>query len=170
MPVYMIANSLRIPYYNANFFLLLLKGLAESASFLPTGTAVGRFSLDNSALATKGTGLASQYRRLGSAFLLDFQVFFRGDGDTTVGGVANHLTDYFRDLLLQLIDKLLWVVFLRLDVTQLLLPDTRQLSTLQEFLTNQIYQFDTRRRGQQVLAFLADIMALKQRLDDSSTR
>lgn len=64
MPVYMIANSLRIPYYNANFFLLLLKGLAESASFLPTGTAVGRFSLDNSALATKGTGLASQPRSL----------------------------------------------------------------------------------------------------------
>jgi hypothetical protein len=69
MPVYMIANSLRIPYYNANFFLLLLKGLAESASFLPTGTAVGRFSLDNSAFATKGTNVRLRGRGLGRAFL-----------------------------------------------------------------------------------------------------
>ena len=74
-----------------------------------------------------------------------------------------------RHLLLQFVDKLLRVVFLRFNIAQLLLPDTRQLAAFQQVLANQVNQFDTCRRGYQTLALTTDIVALEQRLDDPRT-
>ena len=52
----------------------------------------------------------------------------------TAGAVGHHLLDNLTDHLLQLVNKLVRVVFMRLNVTQFLLPLTCKLSTLQQFL------------------------------------
>ena len=49
------------------------------------------------------------------------------------------------NLCLELTDELLGVIFLRLNVAQFLLPDTRQFATLQQVFTNEVDEFDTSR-------------------------
>ena len=56
-----------------------------------------------------------------------------------------------------------------LDITQFLLPDTRQFTTLQQFFLDDVYQFDAGSRGQQVLLLPTDIVALEECLDDART-
>ena len=56
-----------------------------------------------------------------------------------------------------------------LDVTQFLLPDSRQLTTLQQFLVDGVNQFDARGRGDEVLALALDIVPLEEGLDDAGT-
>ena len=96
-------------------------------------------------------------------------VGFLGAGYSSVTLVGNDLTYYLSDLLLQFVDELLRVVFLCLDVAQFLLPDARQFGTLEQFLADEVYQFDACRCGYEALALLADIMALEQRLDDGGS-
>ena len=56
-----------------------------------------------------------------------------------------------------------------LYVAQLLLPDTRQLTTLKQLLAYKVYQFNTRWRGYQSFALALYVVALKQSLDDAGT-
>ena len=56
-----------------------------------------------------------------------------------------------------------------LNVAELLLPDTRQLGTFQEFFMDEVYQFHACRCGNETFALRADVVALEERLDDSST-
>ena len=75
--------------------------------------------------------------------------------------VGHHFVHDFRHLGLQLVDKLFGVVFLVLNVAQLLFPDTRQLAAFQQFFTNQVDEFDTSRRGDESLAVALDVMAFE---------
>ena len=71
--------------------------------------------------------------------------------------------------MLQLVDELSGIVFLMLYVAQFLLPDTRELTALEEFLADEIDELDARRRGYQTFALPADIVALEKCLDDAGT-
>ena len=86
-------------------------------------------------------------RGLLSCYFL-FQVFLGGNSDVPVAVVAQHLVHNLRNLLLELIDKLRCIVFLMLDVAQLFLPNTCQLTAFEQFFTNDPNQFDARRSGQ----------------------
>ena len=87
--------------------------------------------------------------------------------DATVGGVGHHLLDDIGDLLFQLVDKLCGIVLLVLDVTQFLFPDTCQLTALEQFLADEVDEFDARRGGDESFAFAFDIAALEECLDDT---
>ena len=97
-------------------------------------------------------------------FLLGF--FVGGDGDTTVGRIAHDIMDDISHLLFQLVDKLLGIVFLMLDIAQLLLPDTSQFTALQELLTDEVDEFDACGCGDEAFALALDIVALEKGLDD----
>ena len=56
-----------------------------------------------------------------------------------------------------------------LDVSELLFPDTRQLTALQEFLVDGVDELDTCRGCHQVLALAADVVALEEGFDDAGT-
>ncbi len=73
------------------------------------------------------------------------------------------------DLLFQTVDELGWVVGFVLDVSELFLPDTRQLTALQEFLMDGVDEFDACWSCHQVLALAADVVALEEGLDDAGT-
>ena len=101
---------------------------------------------------------------------LDFLELCVGEyGDTTITGISHDFLDNLRHLTLQFFDKLHGVVLLVLDIAQLLLPDTRQLTTLQQFLTDKVDQFDTRWSGDEPFAIALDVMALEEGLDDAGT-
>ena len=65
------------------------------------------------------------------------------------------------DLLLQLVDELLGIVLLGFDVAQLLFPDTRELTALEQFLADEVYEFDARGGGHKTLALTLDVVALE---------
>ena len=56
-----------------------------------------------------------------------------------------------------------------LDVSELFLPDTGQLTALQEFLVDGVDELDTCWSCHQVLALAADVVALEESLDDAGT-
>ena len=64
-------------------------------------------------------------------------------------------------LLLQFVDKLLGIVFLVFDVAKLLLPDTRQLTALQQFLADQVDELDASGGGDETFLVAFDIVALE---------
>jgi len=136
------------------YTLLLCKRQAPR-TMLIVRTSVGCLAFQDMSLATEGTGLADDavvglqcLGLLGAALLGGLAVGGLGrlfglggfhlldlgiseDGDAAVACIVHHLVDDVGHLLLQLLDKLLGIVGLVLDVTQLLLPDTRQLAALQ---------------------------------------
>ena len=73
-------------------------------------------------------------------------------------------------LSLQFLDKLSGIVFLMLDVAQLLFPDTCQFTALQQFLVDEVDELDARWGGDEALAVALDIVALEEGLDDAGTR
>ena len=73
------------------------------------------------------------------------------------------------NLRLQFVDKLLGIVFLVLYVAQLLFPDTCQFAALQQFLANQVDQFDACRCGNQTFTLSLDIVAFEEGLDDGGS-
>ena len=56
-----------------------------------------------------------------------------------------------------------------LDVAELLLPDTGQFATLQQFLMDGVNEFDACRGCHQILALATDVVALEEGLDDAGT-
>ena len=74
-----------------------------------------------------------------------------------------------RHLCLQFIDKLFGIVFLVFDVTKFLFPDTSQLTTLQQFLPNQVDEFNSCGGGDETFAVAFDIVTFEKGLDDAST-
>ena len=109
-------------------------------------------------------------RLLGSRLLtgsLLLEVFLGGDGHVAVAVVGQHVVHDFGDLLFQFVDKQHRVVGLSLDVAQFLLPDARQFAAFEQFFVDGVDEFDARGRGQQILAFAPDVVALEQRLDDA---
>ena len=84
-----------------------------------------------------------------------------------VAAVVHHIRHDFGYLFLQLADKLCRVVFMMLNVAQLLLPDTRQLSAGEQTFVYGVDELRARGRGHQVLALPADIVTLEQGLDDT---
>ena len=56
------------------------------------------------------------------------------------------------------------------DVAQFLLPDTRQFTALQQFLVDEVDEFDACRGGDEAFAVALDIVALEECLDDACTR
>ena len=93
------------------------------------------------AFAAERAGLANEIvlcrRFLSGCFFL--QILIGSDGHAAVAAVGHHLADNLRHLLLQRVDELSGVVFLMLDVAQLLLPDAGQLAALQQFLAYGVY-------------------------------
>ena len=88
----------------------------------------------------------------------------------TVTVVSHHVVHYLPDLLLQLLHKLSRIITFVFDVTQLLLPYSCQLTTLQQFLLDGIDEFYACGSSHEVLPFAPDIMTFKQRLYDAGSR
>ena len=57
-----------------------------------------------------------------------------------------------------------------LDVAQFLFPDARQFTAFQQFLADEVDEFDACWCGYQALTFALDIMALEEGLDDACPR
>ena len=55
-----------------------------------------------------------------------------------------------------------------LDVSELLFPDTRQLTALQEFLVDGVDELDTRWSCHQILALAADVVAFEEGFDNAN--
>ena len=55
-----------------------------------------------------------------------------------------------------------------LNIAQLLLPDTRQLTTLKQLFADEVDKLYTCWCGNQALAFALDVVTLEQSLDDTS--
>ena len=101
---------------------------------------------------------------------LDFLDFGIGQqGYAAVGGVAHDVVDNVGHLLLQFGNELGWVVGFVLYVAQLLLPDTCQFTTLEQFLVNEVDEFNAGRGCHESLAFALDVVALEQGFDDAGT-
>ena len=88
----------------------------------------------------------------------------------TVTVVAQHIVHDVGDLLLQFVYKHGGIIFLMLDVTQLFLPDARQLTALEQLLVNGVDKLYARGSGYKVFAFAPDVVAFEQRLDYAGTR
>ena len=56
------------------------------------------------------------------------------------------------------------------DVAQFLLPDTCQLTTLQQFLADEVDKFNARGGGDEAFLVAFDIVALEEGLNDAGTR
>ena len=74
------------------------------------------------------------------------------------------------NLLLQFADKLSRVVSLVLYVAQFLLPYSRQLTALEQFLLDEVDEFDACSRSHEVFSLPSDIVPLEQRLYDACPR
>ena len=88
----------------------------------------------------------------------------------TVTVVAQHIVHDVGDLLLQFVYKHGGIIFLMLDVTQLFLPDARQLTALEQLLVNGVDKLYARGGGHKVLAFSTYVTTLEQGLYYSGTR
>ena len=88
------------------------------------------------------------------------------DGNTAVAGVATDRVDDLGHHLLEFVKELRSIVLTTFDFTQLLLPNTRQLSTLEQFFVNKADEFDACRRGNQAFAFLANVLSFEESFDD----
>ena len=84
-----------------------------------------------------------------------------------VAVVGHHIPDDFVYLLFQFFHKLCRIIFLMFYIAQFLLPDAREFATLEQFFTDGVDEFDTRRRGNEVLAFALDVVAFEEGLDDA---
>ena len=78
--------------------------------------------------------------------------------------VRQYVIDDLGDLFFQTIDKVGWVIGLMLDVSELFLPNTSQLTTFQQFLVDGVDELDSGRSSHQVFSLALDIVALEERL------
>jgi hypothetical protein len=92
------------------------------------------------------------------------------NGDAAVGGIAHDVIHNFCDLLFQFVDKLLRIILLVLNIAQFLFPDTCELTTFEQFLANQVYEFDSRGSSNQSFALALDVVALEKRLEAKGYR
>ena len=151
---------------------LLLKRHAIGAALFPAAAAIGSLSLDDVTLSAEradgaflrfirscGCGLFFLFLagcfRLGCSLCLGrFHLLQVGIGKhchATIARIRHHLLYDFRYLGLQFLDELLGIVCLMFDVAQFLLPDTRQFTAFQQFLMDEVDEFDACRGGDEAL-------------------
>ena len=94
------------------------KCLSPSTSILPFGATVSGAAFDDTAFSAERTGLA----------------------DDGIG--VHHCGDDFGDHLLKLLEKLAGFVFLLLNFTELLFPDTGELGAFQKVFVDKADEFD----------------------------
>ena len=86
------------------------------------------------------------------------------------GTVGDDLLHYFGHHLLQLVEELAGVVFVGLNVAQLLLPLAGELGALEEVLLYDADEGYACGRGFEAFAHLADVLSLEEGLDDGGAR
>lgn len=151
---------------------LLFERQSERTSLFPSAASVCCLSLYHHAFATHRTYVARFHSgcvawlgcrlrcrrsfRFGGSFPLGllFHVLFSENRDASVGVVAQYVVYDGGNLLLQFADKLSRVVSLVLDVAQFLLPYSRQLTALEQFLLDEVDEFDACSRSHEVFLSL----------------
>ena len=138
----------------------LLERLAPVAALAPAGAAVGGVALDDLALSALGADAAGTYdaaaglRFGGRVAGLGLRGAAGGrcgcglgGGDEAVRVVGQHLQHEGLHHVLHFVDELLRAVFVALNLSELALPQSREFSTLEQFVVNEGNEFLARVGG-----------------------